>query len=263
MNKSLFFIFFFLLSLSPLKAATIPSEAVDISNQIILDIYQEILDQKTFFPELSEFGERHLFKNQHGIYVIFYETNDQRIKNPFSMGVTINAMEDNQFPGKRGQFNYGFPKINLKISGFQRERSLRTQFDLSPIVIKQGMKLAEYQQTFLPLRVEVRPLKKTFQVGEEITIDVVLKNVSKRHMIVKSLGNETLFFLMNNEAWGTSPAIARARGSNEILKSGEETMIRLKGKGFENPEKLEITCFYNMSIEGIHPIGRSFIEVQE
>jgi hypothetical protein len=123
--------------------------------------------------------------------------------------------------------------------------------------------LAEEQQNFMPLRVFIRPVKGSFQVRENVEFDVVLKNVSKRHMVVKSLGQETLYFLINKQGWGTSPLSGKQGGSDEVLKSGEETVLRLKGESFQKPQEIELTCFYRMSIDGVNPVGKIRIMITE
>ena len=262
-QTAILFCLFFLALSFPVRAENVlTADAIDLSNAIMHDIFKEIIDRKSSHSELREFSEAHLSKNEHGIYSILYEVGDSSKDDSFSLGVTINTTDDHQFSGRPGIFNYGFPKVNLKISGFQQKHPLRTQFDLMPLVMKHGMRLAEYQQKFLPLKIEIRPVKDVFQVREDIMFDVVLKNVSKRHMIIKSLGKETLFFLINNQTWGTSPLSGRVGGNDEVLKSGQETILRIKGESFQKPQVLEITCFYNMSIEGVNPIGKISIEIE-
>ncbi len=239
------------------------TEAVGPSNQVILDIFQDILKVKKDYPELENFGEKAFFKNKNGINGILYEYTYPKTGEVFSFGITINAMDDIDFEGKEGKFNYGFSKLGVKISGFSQKHPLRTQFDLMPLVSKYGMALAEEQQNFMPLRVFIRPVKGSFQVRENVEFDVVLKNVSKRHMVVKSLGQETLYFLINKQGWGTSPLSGKQGGSDEVLKSGEETVLRLKGESFQKPQEIELTCFYRMSIDGVNPVGKIRIMITE
>ena len=101
------------------------------------------------------------------------------------------------------------------------------------------------------------------RMKEDVMFDVFLKNVSNRHMIVKSLGKDSLFFLINNQTWGTSPLSGKAGGSDVILKSGEETHLRLKGESFQKAQMVEITAFYGMVIEGVNPMGKAKVMVQE
>lgn len=256
----------FFLSADGLRAeqkSIIPPEAVEISNKIILNIYQDIFDAKIGYPELQNFGEENLFKNRHGIYGIRYADKNLKTGDPYRMGVTISTMDDIEFSGEEERFNYGFAKVNLKITGFQQKHPLRTQFDMMPLVTKYGMMLAQYQQEFMPLRIFIKPVKDVFKVKEDIEFDVILENVTKRHMIIKSLGQDTLYFLINNQEWGTSPLSGRSGGTDEILKSGQQTVLRFKGESFQRPQKVEITCFYRMSIDAVNPIGKVGITIEE
>lgn len=241
----------------------IPPEAVEISNQVILHIYQDIFDAKAQYPDLADFGEDCLFKNRHGILLIMYEPKNSKARVPYRLGITVEGLGDDEFAQENGRFHYMFPKAGLKITGFQQKHPLRTQFDVMPLVTQHGMLLEEYQQEFMPLKIFVRPAKERFKIREDIEFDVALKNVSKRHMIVRSLGHDTLYFMINNQVWGTSPLSGQRGGSNEVLRSGEETVLRFKGESFQRPQEVEITCFYRMSLEGVNPIGRSVFVIEE
>lgn len=241
----------------------IPPETVDVSNQVMLSIYQDIIDAKDEHAELSAFGENALFKNKNGIYAIIYEYAEANADEPYSFGITINDIDSDDFWNKKGRFSYGFPKINLKIVGFFQKHPIRSQYDIMPVISEGGMILSEYQQKFMPLRVFIRPIKQEFRVKEDVEFDVILRNVSKRHMVVKDLSQNSLYILMGNRIWGTNPLDGKPQGKNVILKSGEEIELRLKDKGFSEPQNLEMTCFYGMSLGGVNPMAKTPIRIVE
>jgi len=241
----------------------IPPEAVEVSNQVILSIYQDIIDVKGEHSELAAFDENALFKNKNGIYAIIYEYQEANAEDPYRFGITINNMEADDFWNEKGRFSYGFPKIKLKITGFFQKHPIRSQYDIVPNISRAGMILAEYQQEFMPLRVSIRPVQETFRVKEDIEFDVILRNVSKRHMVVKALSQDSLYILMGNRIWGTSPLKGKPQGKNVVLKSGEEIELRLKDKGFSEPQDLEMTCFYGMSMGEVNPMAKARIRIVE
>lgn len=268
MYRKIFLIMLGVLLVLPLKQLQaeepkLPAESIELSNQIILWVYQDILDQKLNYPELSGFGEKSLYKNAQGIYTLIYDYAGEKKQDDYSFGLTINTLDAIDFKERTGRFNYGFPKLNLKISGFLNKHPIRTQYDIMPLIGKYGMVLAEYQQKFMPLRIFIAPAKDTFKVKEKIEFDVVLQNVSKRHMRVKTLSQDSLYFVINNKTWGTNPVGHLPTGSEEVLLSGQTTKVRMVGESFLTPQKLKITCFYGMSIEGINPMGKMTINIEE
>ena len=243
--------------------SAVSQEAIELSNQTILGIYQEIINQKSNYPELKDFGESCLFKNKNGMYVLIYDYKDLVTGDPYNFGITINVMDSTDFNDRVGRFSYGFPALGLKIVGFFNKHPIRTQYDIMPLISKHGMDLAEYQQGFLPLRIFIEPVKDVFKVKENLQFNIILKNVGKRHMVVKSLGEGSLFFLVNNQAWGKNPLSGNPGGKDEILKSGEEIQLKLKGESFQKPQEVEITCFYGMSIDGVNPIAKARVRIEE
>ena len=249
------------------KVADFSRETKDVCNQVMINIYKDILKVKNKYPELTNFDEKVLHENEYGIYAIVYEdTRPEAIgkkKPPFEMGLTIDKMEDATFPEKTNTFNFAFPLLGLKFSGYQTKRMLRTQYDIMPLVYGHGTTLEDYQQQFMPLQLTVRTLRDVYKVREDIEFEVSLKNVSNRHMKVKSLGIKTLFFIFGNMAWGTSPALGAKGGGNVILKSGESLTLKLKGESFQKPRDVEIYCAYRMSIKGVNPSTTLRIKVVE
>ena len=244
------------------------AQTKEICNQVILQIYQDILSVKSKHKELINFDERVLYENKYGIYALVYEfgpdakTEDSR-QLPYAFGVTVDKMADTTFPPRPDSFNYSFPLLGLKISGYQKKHLLRTQFDAMPAVKKYGDLLADYQQNFLPLRLELRPVQSVYHVRQDIEFQVILTNVSKRHMIVQTLGSNSLYFHLNDKFWGTSPALGATGGNKVILKSGESLQMIFKGESFERPTDLSIEGVYRMSIKGVNPTAALHIKIVE
>ena len=250
------------------KVADFTPETKEFCNEVIINIYKDILKVKDKYPGLRNFDEKALFENQYGIYSIIYkepvdEAQMKRSTVPFEFGVTIDKIQDTTFAGKRNSFNLAFPLLGVKFTGYQTKRMLRTQFDVMPLVNEHGTILSDYQQKFMPLRLTIRTLKDIYKVRQPIEFEVVLKNVSKRHMVVKSLGMETLFFLFGDMAWGTNPSSGQKGGRDVVLKAGESVSLKFQGESFEKPHDIEIYCAYRMSVKGVNPSGTLRIKVVE
>jgi len=258
------------LCLRPAAAAAqspvLDDATIKICNDIIMNIYYRILEEKPKYEELSDFDEKALYQNPLGIYAIVYHSSrevDSRQRSPYALGITIDRIGDETFKSTPGSFNFGFPVLGLKITGYQQKHLLRTQYNMLPLIDEFGAVLARHQQEYMPLKLYLRTLKDTYHVREDIEFEVELKNVAKNNMIVKSLGVNSLFFLFNNQFWGTQPSSGDVGGRDVILKSGESLTMRFKGESFQRPREFEIVCTYAMSIQGVNPSGVLNIRVIE
>jgi hypothetical protein len=292
MKKILVFWFLFIFA-APCFAETLPldNETRELCNEIIRGIYADILAVKDKYKELANFDETAIYQNQHGIYSIIYQfgSEDPQEKDPrkipFAFGVTIDTIDEETFKPQDGSFNYGFPLLGLKISGYRKKHLLRTQFDLLPLIQTYGKKLAYYEQKAMPLRMFLYPIKDNFKVREDIEFEVEIKNVTKRHMLVHELNDQTLYFIVNGQEWGVNTEgqytslenglgvqNASAAGQSAkrtsykgklILKSGESLKLRFRGASFQKPQEIEIHGTYKMAINGVYPIGQLSFQVVE
>jgi hypothetical protein len=255
------------------KVADFTAETKEVANEVMVDIYKDILKVKAKYPSLKDFDEKALFENQYGIYSIVYkeaidETQMKKSTVPFGFGLTIDKVDDTTFADKANNFNFAFPLLGVKFTGYQPARTLRSQLDILPLVNEHGARLSDYQQQFMPLRLSIKTTKDAYKIREPIDFEVTLTNVSNRHMVVKDLSSDTLFFLFGDMTWGTStntPAKQKVRtkknSGNIILKSGESLSLKFQGESFERPRDVEIYCAYRMSIKGVNPSATLRIKV--
>jgi hypothetical protein len=295
MRKIILLSFFLLAFAVPCFAEplSLDDETRALCNEIIRGIYADILAVKDKYKELANFDESVIYENQLGIYSIIYQfgSHDPQEKDPrkipFAFGITIDGIEDETFKPQDGSFNYGFPLLRLKISGYRKKHLLRTQFDIVPLIQTYGKKLAYYEQKEMPLRMLLRPIKNSFKVKEDIEFEVEIKNVTKRHMLVHELNEKTLYFIVNGQEWGvnsegqsytsfddgsTPPEDAsKAQQFAQrttyqgklILRSGESLKLRFRGASFQKPQEIEIHGTYKMAIEGVYPIAQLKFQVVE
>ena len=251
------------------KTALVDEETKKICNKLISNIYYDIIDMKDRYKELANFDERAMYENKLGIYTIMYKHDNKqpssksKRKVVANFGVTIDHIESPTFKSQPGSFDFGFSALNLKISGYQRKHILRSQFDIMPLIEKYGKMLMHHQQKYLSLKLSMRTLRDVYRVQEDIEFEVTLANVSKRHMRVKSLGFETLYFLFDNNYWGTKPSSSGTGGKKVILKSGESISMRFKGESFQRPRDFEIHGIYRMIVDGVNPSGVLKVKVVE
>ncbi len=246
------------------KDLSIDDQTKELCNKVMINIYQDILKVKEKYKELADFNEDVFYENKYGIYTIMYEfkgAQPEKPSTPYAFAITIDGMEDTTFKQSEGSFNYGFPILGLKFSGYQQKHLLRTRFDILPLIQEHGQLLADFQQKYLSLRLFLKAIKDVYQIKEDIEFEVILKNVSKRHMVVKSLGSESLLFLFNNEYWGTSPFANQRGGENVVLKAGDSISMRFKGESFQRSTEIEIYSVYRMSIRGINPTAKLKIQI--
>ena len=238
----------------------------EVCNQVIRNIYDEILKSKGQYQELSDFDERVLFKNQYGITSIVYQYKDPRAKpqDPYEFRIIIVGMDDKpyQYPGFEAQ-HYGFPVLNLRISSFIRRNTRVAQhFDIDKPINKNNEILYEYQQQFLPFQVVLKSPKDTFKVGERIEFEVIIKNRTQKSFKVKNLGEESLFFTIDHKEWGTKPSSPSQNSGKEVVIDPQGAISRgFKGDSFETPRDIEILCTYNAAYKGILPFGSLKIKI--
>ncbi len=251
----------------PVDSASSPRDDAtkEVCNQVIRNIYDEILKSKGKYQELSDFDERVLFKNQYGITSIVYQYKDPRTKtqDPYEFRIMIVGMDDKpyQYPGFEDQ-HYGFPVLNLRTSSFIRRNRRIQRFNIDKPINKNNEILYEYQQQFLPFQVVLKSGKDTFKVGERIEFDVIIKNRTQKSFKVKNLGEESLFFTIDNKEWGTNPTVSSQNSSKEVVIDPQGTISRgFKGDSFETPLDVEIFCTYNAAYKGILPFGSLKIKI--
>ncbi len=242
------------------QKAVLDTETKALANQVMLNIYKQILEDKDKYGELRAFGEKNLFENKEGIYAISYKLPDDE-KLPFEFGVTVAPTGSTVFSEHGAYaFNLEFPFLGLKFAGYVKKH-IKRGYNVLDVINEKGIPLSDYQQNFMPLRLELRADKTEFKAKEPVRFVVELKNASKRHMWVKNLTEETLYCLFNNLYWG---AKSHEKGSaSVILKAGDSLKRVFEGEGPALAEDVEIYCSYSMSLRGVKPSGVLKVKIVE
>ena len=235
---------------NPVASLTI-EELTPLYNEILNDIYAYVMSVKDEYPELKNFGENTLGKNQYGIETVDY--NAQAADLGYSFGLSIVKIDDpNPFRSDKTAFDYGFPVLGIKFTGFQRRLAHRDRFDILKVVQYYGQRLLEEQRKFMPLILTVTPIKETFQVGENIEFIVSLKNQAKTNFAVKPLNTQTLSFIYDDVIWGAKEKNTKKADNKEIILSpGEEVARKFIGSSFPQARQLEVYCSYIKTYKGI------------
>ena len=238
----------------------------EICNQVIKNIYFDILKAKDSYGSLKNFDEKVMYQSQRGIFAILYQYDGEPqvgevAHKPYRLGLTFETLGEHVFPTGDDTFLEEYPVLGVRLNGYQNHHLLKTEFDVLPLVKKYGRALADYQQEKIPLRLFLRPVKDTYFVREDIEFEVILKNVSKRNMIVKDLGANTLFFLFNDKFWGTRPSADKKGGKDVVLMAGDSLIMKFKGESFQEPKRIQIYGVYRMSVSGVNPYGTLGIDI--
>ena len=258
-GRPFFIVFIFLLTarICAAQDVVLTEETKKLANQVMLNIYYDVLAAKEKYPELAQFNEKTMYENKDGIYAIVYQFQPEgklKVKEPFEFGITIVPKANTIFQDQ-GQyaFNLEFPFLGLKFAGYAK-KGLKQKFDIVGLINKHGILLADYQQKYLPLQLQVVANKSEYNVKEPIQFQVELKNVSKKHMYVENINEGNLYCLFNNHSWG---AQSQAGGSKAkiILRAGESLKRTYIGVGLPEPKDVEIYCSYSMSLNGVKPSG--------
>ena len=242
-------------------------EVKDICNKIVISIYNDLLKTKENYPPLKNLNEKFLYTNPGGIYTIFYQNADQATKKNYSFGLTFSSLEDQIFQDQPGYFVQEFPFLNAKLAGFVQKNPSMANFDIFGIVNLYIGLLADYQQAYLPLKLSLVSLKKSFKVNEPVEFEVILENVAKQQFLVKSFGTKTLFFLFNNRTWATQQLGTKNQnvkgGERIVLIPGQALQMQFKGESFAAPKEFEIYCVYQMAVKGVQPSAKLKIKVEK
>ena len=258
-------ILFFALTPVFVCGQTVDEEIKALCNKVMLNIYKQILVDKEKYPELAKFGEKNLFENQQGIYAIVYQMTDPKIsKTPFEFGATIVPIKNKIFEDQGVYaFNLEFPFLDLKFAGYGK-KSPKHRYEILNVLNEYGIPLSDYQQKFMPLQLRLETDKAQYKVKEPIKFAVELKNVSKRHMWVNVMKDETLYCLFNMHSWGAQMEAETSEGQEKIiLKSGESLKRMFIGEGLVEQKDVEIYCSYGMSLQGVKPSGVLKVKVAE
>jgi len=245
-----------------LSAAQEPlsQEVVDISNQVMLAIYDDIFSGKHRYINLADFGRHTLTKNRYGIYSIEYKheiTEEGYRKGQFLMfGVTIVKLEDTDFDEfGRKAFHFNFPLLGLKFAGYGKTNRERNQFEIQKVVQKNGDPILREQVKRLPLKLSLETVKESYAVDESIKFVVTLENVSSKGLRIRDLNEHTLYFLYGNTPWGTFEVGENIgkKAKRIVLEPGGKIRKTFTGSGFSSAQEVEIYCSYVLTFKGVKP----------
>ena len=241
----------------------------EVCNRVMLAIYNDILSVKGDYDNLVDFDQHVLSKNQYGIYTIEYQHKIlQGIRSGefLNFGVTIVKPEDVNFNNYGQQaFNFGFPLLDVKFAGYQRTNRKWMKFSIQEVVQRNGDPLLEEQKKHLPLKLSLETDKKEYKIREDIQITVILENVSNKNLWIKSLDNETLYFLYANTKWGAL-SISEEKEKRKrkfILTPGQKVYKNFVGSGSSVPHEFEIYCSYAVTFKGVKPSSVIKVKVIE
>ena len=238
-----------------------------IANKVIFQIFDDLIVAETSFPDLAQLGEKALSKNKYGVYQIDYRFVDPKkiSKLPLEIHIDIVGMDDEYAFLDEGfkDEHLGFPLLGLRISSYLKRPNRMARFALSKIIKKHSQLLYDHQQGYLPLKLTLKPEKEVFKVDADIKFEVVLENVGEQSLQVKELGEQSLFFSIEERVWGTNPNTYVSKGEDVILDPGDSIKRSFVGENFKRPKEVEIICTYNLGYKGVLPSDSIKIKIVE
>lgn len=247
---------------SPAYSASLNPQSVKLGNQVIVDIFHDISEQKDSYKELEDLSEKNLLVQKNGLYVLQYEyfgVGQSTTMKSYSLNIQLLPLMMNKKTrlDDENYFRYDYPVLGLSLVGTQFRALKSKQIDVRSMVENNQLFLAEKQQEKLPFRLSVKTTKDNFKENEDIEIEVTLKNVSGHSLKVKKLSSRTLRFTIDNNVWGTTEISSAdtGRGEHTILKAGESLKKTFKGKGLNRYKEFKIYCYYNMGYQGVNPMA--------
>lgn len=233
-----------------------------------MDIYNDILAVKPKYPELKNFGSKSLSRNKYGFYVITYENKEVmtvRAENYYKFVLTITGVSEKPYKESYADIiSYSYPVLGLKFSGFQTKGFRGKRFNIDSSIQKFGQSVYNHQQKYIPLQLIMESEKSIYRPEERIKFKVTLKNSGSQRLKVKNLGEESLFFTIDNKVWGTEPDLTNPgnKGQEVILDQDRSITRGFVGDSFNVPREIEIFGTYNMSYKGVLPMGSIKIRIE-
>ena len=157
-----------------------------------------------------------------------------------------------------------FPVLGLKIYGYQNRSTIRgARFDPTPLVEKEGQSVYDHQQKYMTVKLILKPQKTVYKINERINFLVTLQNTGSQDYKIKPLGEQTLFFTIDNKIWGTQPEMAKPEDVQKeiVLRAKSATNRDFKGESFKEPRAVEIRGTYNRAFKGVLPMGIAKITI--
>lgn len=243
----------------------ISDELKELANKTVMNIYYDIVSLKDRYPELKDFGEQSKVINKHGILAINYsytQVDPTLGEIPYAFGLTVTTIDDTIFQtAKEYAFNITFPLLGMKFAGYKIVNFKSKQFDIEALLQKHGQALWDYQQNYMPVRLNLKPAKESYQTGEDIGFEVTLTNTTNVNMKIRDLTADTLFFVYDNKTWGAWEMSPGVSTKEVVLKANQSMSKVFRGNGFHAPKEFEIYCSYGMTFKGVKPAASLKVKV--
>jgi hypothetical protein len=236
------------------------NKALAVADGVMEDIAARIATSKFRYLVFSNFDPTALTRNQYGFKELRYAYPLAEGRN-LEVNVLMLSMKSPEGEATPEWRRMEFPLIGIKVlwttarTGFYLEG-----FDLDTIVADAIWPLVEFQQKELPLRIFIETPKTSYQVGEPVNLDLVVKNVSNSKLRVKPLDSQILYCVMNEQSWGTKDP--KPAPSKSVLRPGDEMRYPLKMQGLQAPGDLKVTCSYGIGYQGVRPQAHKKLKIE-
>jgi len=241
------------------------NETKRICNQVVTNIYNDILEIKDKYKELEAFDNSVLGKGgKYNLNSIFYSHNIKELSkgktefgdNAFRFSLSIISDEAWQIGIGNGRsfYSLSYPNLGIKlwVSSIQPEPiQLDLTKEISTIVNKNAQLLKKLNQKCSPLQLTIKSDKDVYGVGESIIVQIELKNNSSE--AIATGWYDLTQIDSKDQITHNMPKPTRGRGgerfSKLVLESGEFIV-----------EKIDITSGFNKN-PGIYKYT-AFVQVE-
>lgn len=232
-----------------------------VADSVMDDIASRVAAAKTRYLVFANFDPASLTRNAYGFKELryTYPLTEERVLELNVIMLPIKVNEAEILPGRHV---LEFPLAGVKVlwstakGGFYLEG-----FDLGELVEDATWPLEEVQQEQLPIRMSIESPKTSYQVGEEVKLDIVVKNVTSNSLRVKPLNGQTAYCVLNKQEWGTKDP--KQAPSKKILGPGEELRVQMKMRGIQDPGDFRIICSYGIGFQKVRPEARKVLKVEK
>lgn len=265
-----------LIAVSLLLATSLPAVAEKMAdpevtrtlcNQIIKQVYKEIEQQKSKFPDLELYNLIALKENDWGYSYIKYHYVDiqgSRKKDELKFLIEflpIDAEQSYEYDGTH--LEYSFPLLNIKLVVYQNDSAKQEQIEVMPFVKRHARKLLDYQTQYMPVRFRLYPEQETYRVGEEVTLVAELDNLSGANIKLKDLSSRSVAMTDDPSKWGFDLGRRPRNAGTEMLRPNGNLKRKFRIGTFDKPQTKFIHAIYLMEFRGAEPTITTQINIVE
>lgn len=232
----------------------------DRANEVVLQVFNDLLSVKDSFPDLKGFSEKVLIQDDDDRLSFQFNYGDLfSVKRKFSFGY---LEADQLFSADRSKGSlsrWPYPVLKIKFVLAEEQVDARLSAYIMSRVEERLQMLEDIQQSNLPLKLDVLAPEWVDLRDDRVRFEVRLINVSDKSWLVRDLGADSLICGINGHPWETGdiqPSTTRKLKPRDSIR-----------KVFAFPvaremDNIVIFCKYNLSYQGAFPMDTLVLKVK-